>query len=206
MKMANGTASGGAGPAKKARKSRKSRKGAARGPVCHPSELASDERQRQQGGVISEFIPVGANSRVMVKRHRAAVECQLDIYLRRGNIDDAEHMAGMKMREAWQFSAQHIKTSDLALSAKTPNGGSDRGISLSRSRVVMQQGIAALTGVQQKVVMRVCCHDEVAGNSDAIKTLKRGLERLSRLSPWPDMKRAGDDHAARVTSYSQKSA
>jgi len=171
-----------------------------------------------RGEIISGHALVNDQNVKVLRHFQSNRECQLDIYLERWNkhadrnysgkelLDILEenrrlHAAGLKLREAFQFSAQNIQTHDIVMAGTEAVGGGDRNHSISRAKIIERQAFEAVTGVRQKMLRKVCCYDEPAGGTRAIETLKRALKALSILSPWPDMKRASEAWVAKVTRY-----
>jgi hypothetical protein len=142
------------------------------------------------------------------KRHfgvyRVKAECQLDVYLMRWNekarrelkgtelsdklaANTRLHNAGMKLREADQFSAKNIQTVDLLNLIPGQHGGDSLVFKCVVSKEIVRQANMALSPAQLKVVKRVCCDGDTAGGTYAIETLQRGLKVLADLSAWPCM-------------------
>ena len=171
---------------------RKARLGAQdRSMVVRMGERATKERERQQGGVVKDYAAEEANSRVMVMRHKAACECQLDVYLRVGKLDKGEFTAGMQYREAWQIKAEGIRTKD-SLSGSDPVDGGRANTEeemmkrLNRKgwseRILAEaHGEAGLTPAQGLMVTHVCASDWPVGRDFDMKTLRRGLDKLARF-------------------------
>lgn len=142
-------------------------------------ELATLERRRQLGGVVTEVIDRDLRGGVLLKRHKAVCECQLDVYKYRETISESEYDAGMIYRDAFQYYVLGVKTKDRA------SGG--RGdvemamINIPMSKKLLDQAHAVLTQSESAVVRAVCGLDDCAGNSYRLQLLQRGLERLSGL-------------------------
>lgn len=163
--------------APKAKKSKKSNKTKGNGHVYRMGDVATPERQLRNGGVVRDVEPETPNSRVLVVRHRARIECQLDLYLLRGVIDKAEFDAGMKFRKAWLNRVRGIAVRDPFM---PPSQSFLNAVeSACYSEQVITQAFIALTSIPQKMeVMSVCGEDKPRGE---MRTLRRGLETLARF-------------------------
>lgn len=139
-------------------------------------EKPTPERRRQNGGVISEIVDRGAGDRILVKRYRAVWECPLDVYLDREVITEPEYRAGQKFRNAYFRAVLGIKVDDIG----TGNEGDREMAMLSPiySDRLLCDAYEALSPKQKAIVVSVCGHDEVAGETARLKTLHRGLEKL----------------------------
>jgi hypothetical protein len=133
---------------------------------------------------------------------RVKAATRLEAYYRDGKLNgDAEVVgetqedrakkrfdAGMKMMEAWQFHAQHVQTRDVR--APLQRGDSTVTEKIHLSKETLRQACDALSKAQYDVVMRVCCDDDFAGGDKKLATLRRGLDVLAALSPWPCIRKA----------------
>lgn len=136
----------------------------------------TQERQNHNGGVEAETVDRGVNGKILVKRYKAVWECPLDAYLGRGAISELEHLAGLKFRNAYLRAVLRLKIADigagcrgdLEMAALTP----------IYSEKLLNDAYAALSPKQKAIVIDVCGHDEVAGDTAKMKTLHRGLEKL----------------------------
>lgn len=142
-------------------------------------EVATPERQKQQGGVVSEVVDRDAHGNVYQRRHRAVAECMLDAYHYRGNLTEDEYQAGMKFRRAFLRAVFGLNVEDPASSGEYDPEMAMLIVPISEE--LLRAAYAELTSAQKKIVMSVCGYDECAGNSDRIETLHRGLERLAKL-------------------------
>lgn len=149
--------------------------------VYRLGELATRERQQQNGGVVKEAEPESPNSRVLVMHHRARCECRLDALRLAGKIDAPEFSAGMRYRAAWQFKAEGIKTMDSTIEHI---GGGCAATALEQmnwAEITLREAHkdAGLSIGQLLVIQKVCGCDEAADRD--VRTLQRGLDRLSRF-------------------------
>jgi hypothetical protein len=140
-------------------------------------ELATMERQRQQGGVVSEVVDRDLRGNVYIKRHKARFECMLDSYRWHGNLTEAEYEAGMRFRRAYLRAVFRLTVDD-------PNSTSayDHEMAMLMvpiSEQILRDAYGVITPAQQAIIVSVCGHDECAGKTDRIETLHRGLERLA---------------------------
>ena len=138
---------------------------------------ATPERMGQNGGVITDHIPF--------KRNRAACECQLDQYFKRGKIDDGEFRAGMKFREAWLVSSEGVKTSDSIDRERIDNAqaltAEDAEERETWARRIINEAYQELPPGQILLVINVCGYDQFVGTDYDIRVFRRGLDRLARL-------------------------
>lgn len=158
---------------KKAKKAGKNKSGY----VYRMGDAATPERQLHNGGVVRDIEPEAPNSRVMVVRHRARVECQLDLYLLKGSIDKSEFEAGMKFRKAWLGRVRGIAVRDPNTPASPAFLNAIENACYSEQ--VIAQAFTALVSIPQKLeIMSVCGEDQPRSE---MRTLRRGLETLARF-------------------------
>ncbi|MDX2028235.1 MAG: hypothetical protein SFW62_06335 [Alphaproteobacteria bacterium] len=139
-------------------------------------EKPTPERRNQNGGVISEIVDRGAGDKILVKRYRAVWECPLDTYLCRRVISEQEYRAGLKFRHAYFRAVLGIKVDNIG-----SGSGGDREMAMLTpiySERLLNDAYEALSFKQKEIVISVCGHDEVVGETAKLKTLHRGLERL----------------------------
>lgn len=145
---------------------------------------ATPERLRQNGGIITEQVPVSPKSLVTVQRHRAACECQLDVYLRQGKIDSAEFRAGLQFREAWQISAEGRKTADSStierIDGRVTMTAEERLKIETWARTIVNEAYQLLPSFQSLLIVKVCGNDERVGADYDVRILRRALENLAR--------------------------
>jgi hypothetical protein len=152
------------------------------GPVVRIGEVATPERMRQNGGIVKDLEPESPKSRVMIMRHRARCECWLDRYRLKDKIDQSEFLAGMRFREAWlciTFGKSHGRSMVYIDPCyhQSLNPGEKR---LWAERVI-GDAFKILTAAQKTAVIACCGEDEALQTKDRVRTLRRGLEALSRF-------------------------
>jgi hypothetical protein len=139
-------------------------------------ELATLERRRQLGGVTTEVIDRDLRGGVLLKRHTAVCECQLDVYKFREQLTDKEYDAGLIYRRAFMRYVLGIQVDD-----KVQGGRSDAEmamLSIPHSKKLLDQAHAVLSQPQSTVVRAICGLDDSAGNTYRFETFRRGLEKL----------------------------
>ena len=142
-------------------------------------ETPTAERYQQQDGVVREVIERNINGEAIMLRSRARCECMLDAYLIRELITLREYQAGMKFRKAWLRARCGIAVADR-FSAAAPVSYEESLYILSESERLLNEAYSVLTSAQQRIVLRVCTDDKLAGGTDKIETLRRGLVRLAK--------------------------
>ena len=113
----------------------------------------------------------------------AANECKLDVYLRRGKLDEGQYEAGIRYREAFLIHVEGIQTQD-STTPKQPKGPpktKDELVNtLHWAEKTLREATKRLTQAQSAVVRAVCGLDEWSGNKDRLATLRRALDALAR--------------------------
>lgn len=165
------------------------------GVACHEHQkslLATPERARQMGGVVTERLPIAPNNPGTFRRQRAKAECWLDRYhLPRRNskgvllpplLNTAAYDAGVELRKAWLFSLHGIRWS---FDSTTMMGTRSNGVTECQimrleysERIIRDFYAAELSTAQKLIIIKVCSLDDSAGSSDAKQILRRGLERM----------------------------
>jgi len=145
---------------------------------CHGMSVTK-ERQRQNGGVVTEPIHEKSDGKTYIKRQRAVSECILDYYLAHNKITEVEHDAGMKFRRAYLRAVLRIWTDE-------GSGGSHGDPEMAAllpiiSEQVLREAYGVLSPRQKAVIISVCGHDAWAGETHVLKTLHRGLAQLIKL-------------------------
>lgn len=141
--------------------------------------LATKERCRQQGGIREEVVDRAASGGVLTKRHRACEECKLDAYFLRRYLTSAEYEAGIKFRIAYLRVVFRLKVDD---GSSGSHGDTEMALLIVPiSEQVLRQAYAILSAAQKTIIIKVCGHDEWAGDKDRIKTMQRGLSKLATL-------------------------
>jgi len=139
-------------------------------------ETPTPERRRHNGGVVSEIVDRDVSDRILIKRYKAVWECPLDTYLGRRAISEAEHRAGQKFRHAYFRAVLGIKLDDIGTGSE---GDYEMAVLTPvYSQRLLRDAYEALSPKQKAIVISVCGHDEVAGETARLKTLHRGLEKL----------------------------
>lgn len=142
-------------------------------------ELATVERCRQLGGVITEVVDRDLRGSPIVKRHKVKIECHLDIYLYREQLSIPEYDAGMIFRKAYVRYVLGIKVED-----DVQGGRADAEMAMlavPHSKKLLDQAHGVLSTPQWMVIEAICGLDDTAGNSYRFETFRRGLEKLVDL-------------------------
>lgn len=140
-------------------------------------EGATVERCQQLGGIVKEVVDRCVDDKVYIVRHRA-IECMLDAYLLRKLIEKHEHKAGMRYRMAWLRAREGIRVSDR-LSSGAALSYENSLLIIPESERILKEAHKVLTKAQKPLIMRVCVDSKVAGGTDSLETLRRGLQRLA---------------------------
>lgn len=142
-------------------------------------ERPSPERQFRNGGVVSEIVDRDVSDKILIRRYKAVWECPLDTYLARSAISEPEHRAGLKFRHAYFRAVLGIKVDDIGSGSE-----GDREMAYLTpiySQRLLRDAYEALSRHQKAIVINVCGHDQVAGETAKLKTLHRGLEKLCEV-------------------------
>jgi hypothetical protein len=142
-------------------------------------ELATLERCSQLGGMIKEVVDRDFRGNPILYRQRAKIECHLDIYRYRGQLDTPEYDAGMIFRKAYIRYVLRIKVDD-----DVQGGRADAEmamLALPHSKKLLDQAHSVLSQPQWMVIEAICGMDDTAGNSNRFETFRRGLEKLVEL-------------------------
>lgn len=142
-------------------------------------EFATVERCRQLGGMITEVVDRDLRGNPIFKRHKAKIECHLDIYLYREQLSLAEYDAGMIFRKAYMRYVLGIKVED-----DVQGGRADAEMAMlavPHSKKLLDQAHEVLSQPQWMVIEAICGLDDTAGNSYRFETFRRGLEKLVDL-------------------------
>ncbi len=142
-------------------------------------ERATMERRRQLGGLITEVVDRDLRGNSILKRHKAKIECHLDIYLYRGQLSVPEYDAGMIFRKAYMRYVLDIKVDD-----DVQGGRADAEMAMlavPHSKKLIDEAHDVLSQPQWMVVEAICGLDDTAGNSYRFETFRRGLEKLVDL-------------------------
>lgn len=142
-------------------------------------EFATMERCRQLGGMITEVVDRDLRGSPIMKRHKAKIECHLDIYRYREMISIPEHEAGTIFRKAYQRYVLRIKVED-----DVQGGRADAEmamLSIPASKKLLDQAHAVLSLPQWMMIEAICGLDDTAGGTSRFATFRRGLEVLVDL-------------------------
>jgi hypothetical protein len=151
-------------------------------PVVRVGEMATPERRRQQGGVMTEVLDRDSTGNAIMKRHRARIECMLDYYFNEFRINNPQYMAGMKFREIYLrvnygYSCKILCNPFLMDSGRGyPEGKMLAHIDCMR---YLNEAYQLLSPEQASVMRDVCGMDEYPGNKDRKATLLRALDKLA---------------------------
>ena len=104
----------------------------------------------------------------------------LDAYLIKEQIDKAAHEAGMRYRTCWLRAVEGKNVLERGDSGRALSYEETLDI-VPQSRRLLSEADDILSPAQKKIILRVCCDDRRAGETDALETLRRGLERLVKL-------------------------
>jgi hypothetical protein len=153
-------------------------------PVVRVGEMATPERRRQLGGVVTEVVDRDATGKVYMKRNKARYECIIDYYHDTYRLDDPQFMAAQKFAEMFNGANFGSEFSILAspyifiTASSDPEAKAHRRLDCYRHLQEIEKKI--LTPAQWKVVVKVCGRDERAGNTDYLETLRRALDELAK--------------------------
>ena len=142
-------------------------------------ELATVERCRQLGGVITEVVDRDLRGSPILKRHKAKIECHLDICLLREWISIPEYDAAMIFRKAYLRYVRGVKVDD-----DVQGGRADAEMAMlavPHSKKLLDQAHAVLSQPQWRMVETICGLDDTAGNSSRFETFRLGLTKLVDL-------------------------
>lgn len=142
-------------------------------------ELATKERQRQNSGVISEVVDRDYSGKIYIKRHKSNSDCVLDGYKWLGKISATEHQAGMKFRCAYLRAVLRVNVDDRGSGCQGDYEMS--AIIVPFSEQLLRDAYAVLSPAQKAVVLTVCGHDDVVGDTYRFDTFHRALEVLIKL-------------------------
>ena len=142
-------------------------------------ETPTRERRHHNGGVVSEIIDRDVSGNILIKRYKSVWDCPLDAYLDRAVISESEHEAGYKFRYAYFRAVLGIRVADVG----SGNKGDPEMAFLNPlySTRLLNEAYEALSPKQAAIIINVCGHDEVAGDTDRLQTLRRGLKKLCKL-------------------------
>ena len=142
-------------------------------------ELATMERCRQLGGVITEVVDRDLRGSPILKRHKAKIECHLDICLIREWISIPEYDAAMIFRKAYLRYVLGVKVED-----NVQGGRADAEMAMlavPHSKKILDQAHGVLSQPQWMMVEAICGMDDTAGSGNRFITFRRGLEKLVDL-------------------------
>ena len=151
-------------------------------PVVRVGELATPERRRQLGGVMTEVVDRDATGKAYIKRHRARFECALDEYFNMFQISNPQYMAGLKFREIYLRVNYGTNSKILCQPFLMDTGQGDpewKMLAHIDCARWLDEATKKLSPEQLYVVRNVCGHDEYAGSHARKKTLLRGLNVLA---------------------------
>jgi hypothetical protein len=136
------------------------------------------ERCRQQDGILREVIERDSYGKAVMVRCHARSECMLDAYLIRKIILLREHEAGMIFQAAWLRARCGVKVIDRYTTG-TPVSYEAWLDFIPESERILKEAHDVLSRAQKTVVIRVCWENKLAGGTDKIETLRRGLKRMA---------------------------
>lgn len=137
------------------------------------------ERCQQLGGMITEVVDRDLRGSPILKRHKARIECHLDLCLIRECINIPEYEAAMIFRKAYLGYVLGIKVDD-----NVQGGRADAELAMlaiPQCKKILDQAHAVLSPQQWTVIEAVCGMDDTAGSGNRFATFRRGLERLVDL-------------------------
>jgi hypothetical protein len=153
-------------------------------PVVRVGELATPERRRKQGGVMTEVVDRDVSGKAYIKRHRVRIECMLDHYFHNFRISDHQYMAGLKYREIYLramhgYSAKVLCNPFLMEAGQAdPEGKMLAHIDCGRW---LEDANKILAPAEQAIVRNVCGYDSYAGGRDNKNILMGALDKLAVL-------------------------
>jgi hypothetical protein len=151
-------------------------------PVVRVGELATPERRRQLGGVMTEVIDRDAGGKAYMKRHRVRIECMLDYYFNAYRINERQYTAGLKFREIYLRVNYDTNCKILCSPFLINTGRADpEGKIMAHMDCIrwLDEACKLLSSEQLTMVRKVCGYDEYAGTFANKKTLLRGLDILA---------------------------
>ena len=152
-------------------------------PVVRIGEIATPERRRQNGGLITEVADRDASGNVYTKRQRAKYECILDCYHDEYRLNDAQYTAGLKFQEIFHrcFCGHAAKELCAPFLIDGGEGSAEhRVIAHIYCTRLLDEALEQMTKKQQAVVRSVCGFGVPAGHSNKLAILGTALTKLAR--------------------------
>lgn len=142
-------------------------------------EVSTKQRRTQNGGVISEVVDRDISGKALIIRHKARYTCTLDRYFGQLRLSEAEYKAGIRFQHAYLRAVLRVKVYDV--------GGGSQGdaemaaLIVIKSEKLLKEAYSVLSEKQKAIIIAICGHDEFAGDTYRMQTLRRGLTKLSEL-------------------------
>jgi hypothetical protein len=151
-------------------------------PVVRIGEMATPERRRKLGGLMTEVVDRDASGKAYIKRQRARIECMLDYYFQNYRLDDPQYMAGLKYREIYLRVNFDTNCKILSNPFLMQAGQGDHEGKMHAHIDCLRQlneVYALLTVPQQTILRDVCGHDQATWGTNRNQTLLRALDILA---------------------------
>ena len=142
-------------------------------------ETPTPERRKRNGGVVSEVVDRDVSGDIVMLRYKAVAECPLDVYYLEGRITEAEYKAAYNFRFAYFRGVLGFRVEQIGAGAHGEVGM--ESVNTIYSRELLDKAYRVLSTKQKSVTISVCGHDEWAGKTAKMNTLRRALERLAAL-------------------------
>ncbi|MFY9288975.1 MAG: hypothetical protein WAO98_10800 [Alphaproteobacteria bacterium] len=161
------------------------KKKSGRGEVLRLADGPTPERLKKDefyGGMGKTYEATGPNNPVKTVVFKSNAGCWLDRYKCKGFLDEVEYAAGVMFKKGWEATVKGIKTHDSTVRQLIDGAACGAMDVLVGSERIVRLCLKKLTVAQRIAVVSVCGEDEALGTSAKIRTLRRGLEAISRHS------------------------
>lgn len=136
---------------------------------CSPTP----ERHRHNGGVIATALGLAADGKTFTNQYRAVWECPLDAYKDLHVISEAEHLAGLRFRQAYHRAVLSRRAGFERLNNRPID------TRLTPSERLLKDAYKKLSLYNRGTVIDICGHDQLARDMDALEKLRKGLGHLA---------------------------
>lgn len=153
-------------------------------PVKCVGEMATPERRRQQGGVMTEQVPSESAGNLPTIRHRVRIENVLDLMFRcRVNpLTDPQYTAGLKFYELFNHDKNGDKFKVLCspfVMDGTHTGAEWKVLAHMSSARYLVEAYKQLTLEEQAIVRKVCGYDDFPEGKREHRVLRIALDKLA---------------------------
>lgn len=114
-------------------------------------------------------------------------QCPLDIYLNRGKITTAQHLAGNTLYEAFTAAGLITGLKSCLNVSLAPGGGAPKSFVDYQHYAIYRDAVEAIHRNARKMTVMVCCHGDWLKDINStipiyrrIESLKEGLDDLTR--------------------------